>query len=67
MPGRITPGTTAAERQAKQRAADEKKAQKANDLFRQQMEQGKVTPQNIQKIKNQIAKRTGFYPMGDTN
>jgi hypothetical protein len=67
MPGRIKPGMTAGERIQKQRAADERKAQMAEDLFRQKMQQGKVTPQNIQKIKEQIAKRTGAYPMGDTN
>jgi hypothetical protein len=67
MPGRIRPGKTAAERQQMRQAADERKAQMAEDLYRQKMEQGKVTPQNIQKIKNQIAKRTGFYPLGDTN
>ena len=67
MPGRIRPGMTADERKQKQRAADDRAAQRAEDLFRQMMQQGKVTPQNIQKIKEQIAKRTGAYPLGDTN
>ncbi len=67
MPGRITPGTTAAERRAKQRAKDDAAAKRAEDLFRQMMQQGKVTPQNIRKIKEQIAQRTGAYPLGDTN
>jgi len=58
---------TADERKQKQRAADDRAAQRAEDLFRQMMQQGKVTPQNIQKIKEQIAKRTGAYPLGDTN
>ena len=67
MPGRIKPGMTAAERMQKAQAADERKAKLAEDMFRQQMQQGKVTPQNIQKIKEQIAKKTGAYPLGDTN
>ena len=67
MPGRIRPGMTAAERMQKTQAADERKAKMAEDMFRQQMQQGKVTPQNIQKIKEQIAKKTGAYPLGDTN
>jgi hypothetical protein len=67
MPGRIRPGMTAAERMQKAQAADERKAKMAEDMFRQQMQQGKVTPQNIQKIKEQIAKKTGAYPLGDTN
>jgi len=67
MPGRIRPGMTAAERMQKIQAADERKAKLAEDMFRQQMRQGKVTPQNIQKIKEQIAKKTGAYPLGDTN
>ena len=67
MPGRIKPGMTAAERIQKAQAADERKAKMAEDMFRQQMQQGKVTPQNIQKIKEQIAKKTGAYPLGDTN
>ena len=67
MPGRIKPGMTAAERMQKAQAADERKAKMAEDMFRQQMQQGKVTPQNIQKIKEQIAKKTGAYPLGDTN
>lgn len=67
MPGRIRPGMTVGERKQKQRAADDRAAQRAEDLFRQMMQQGKVTPQNIQKIKEQIAKRTGAYPLGDTN
>jgi hypothetical protein len=67
MPGRIKPGITAAERMQKAQAADERKAKLAEDMFRQQMQQGKVTPQNIQKIKEQIAKKTGAYPLGDTN
>ncbi len=67
MPGRIRPGTTASERKAKIKAEDARKAQMAEDLFRQKMDQGKVTPSNIRKIKEQIARRTGAYPLGDTN
>jgi len=58
---------TAAERVKKNNAMDERKAQLAEDMFRQKMQQGKVTPQNIQKIKEQIARKTGAYPLGDTN
>ena len=67
MPGRIRPGITASERKAKIKAEDDRKAQMAEDLFRQKMQQGKVTPSNIRKIKEQIARRTGAYPLGDTN
>jgi len=67
MPGRIRPGMTAAERVKKNNAIDERNAQLAEDMFRQKMQQGKVTPQNIQKIKEQIARKTGAYPLGDTN
>jgi ribosomal protein L29 len=67
MPGRIRPGMTAAERVKKNNAMDERKAQLADDMFREKMKQGKVTPQNIQKIKEQIARKTGAYPLGDTN
>jgi hypothetical protein len=31
------------------------------------MDQGKVNPGNIRKIKEQIAKKTGAYPLGATN
>lgn len=67
MPGRIRPGITASERKARIKAEDDRKSQLAEDLFRQKMEQGKVTPSNIRKIKEQIARRTGAYPLGDTN
>ncbi len=67
MPGRIRPGMTAAERVKKNNAMDERKAQLAEDMLRKKMQQGKVTPQNIQKIKEQIARKTGAYPLGDTN
>ena len=36
-------------------------------MFQQMMKDGKVTPSNIRKVKDQIAKKTGAYPMGDTN
>ncbi len=67
MPGRIRPGMTASERIKKNEAMDARKAQMAEDLFRKMMDQGKVTPGNIRKIKEQIAKKTGAYPLGDTN
>jgi hypothetical protein len=40
---------------------------RAEAMFQKMMEQGKVTPSNIRKIKEQIAKKTGAYPLGDTN
>lgn len=40
---------------------------KAEAMFQKMMQQGKVTPGNIRKVKEQIAKKTGVYPMGDTN
>ena len=67
MPGRIRPGMTAKELKQKNAAADEKKSQMAEDLFQKMMDQGKVNPGNIRKIKEQIAKKTGAYPLGATN
>jgi len=58
---------TAKEIKQKNAAADEKKSQMAEDLFQKMMDQGKVTPGNIRKIKEQIAKKTGAYPLGATN
>lgn len=40
---------------------------KAEAMYRKMMEQGLVTPANIRKVKEQIAKKTGAYPLGDTN
>jgi len=58
---------TAKEIKQKNAAADNRKSQMAEDLFQKMMDQGKVTPGNIRKIKEQIAKKTGAYPLGDTN
>ena len=60
MPGRIRPGVTA-------EAREYAKVQKAEAMFQKMMKDGKVTPSNIRKVKDQIAKKTGAYPMGDTN
>ena len=67
MPGRISPGMTASERKAKIKAADERKMQLAEDMFEKLIQQGKVTPQNIQKVKTRIANKTGAWPLGGTN
>lgn len=40
---------------------------KAEAMFQKMIQQGKVTPGNIRQIKEQIAKKTGAYPMGGTN
>lgn len=40
---------------------------KAEAEYRKQMSAGKVTPQNIGKVKASIAKKTGVWPNGDTN
>ena len=40
---------------------------KAEAAYRRMMEKGKVTPANIRKVKEKIAKKFGAYPMGDTN
>jgi ribosomal protein L29 len=58
---------TAKEIKQKNAAADERKSQMAEDLFQKMMDQGKVNPGNIRKIKEQIAKKTGAYPLGATN
>ena len=40
---------------------------KAEAMYRKMMEQGLVKAGNVRKIKEQIAKKTGAYPLGDTN
>jgi hypothetical protein len=40
---------------------------KAEAMFQKMLQQGKVTPSNIRKIKEQIANKTGAYPMGGTD
>ena len=40
---------------------------KAEAMLRKMMDEGKVNPSNIRKIKEQIAKKTGAYPLGATN
>ena len=37
---------------------------KAEAMYEKMIQQGKVTPGNIRKIKEKIAKKTGAYPMG---
>jgi len=55
-------------RQAKKESRREDKAiARAEAMYRKMMEQGLVSPANIRKIKEQIANKTGAYPMGDTN
>jgi len=67
MPGRISKGMTASERKAKIKAADERKMQLAEDMYEKMIQQGKVTPANIDKIKTRIANKTGAWPLGGTN
>ena len=67
MPGRIMPGVTASDRKKAIRAADERKSQQAEALFEKMIQQGLVTPANIQKVKEQIARKTGAWPLGGTN
>ena len=40
---------------------------KAEAMFQKMIQQGKVTPSNIRKVKEQIANKTGAYPMGGGN
>lgn len=55
-------------RQAKkEERREEKNMARAEALFRKAMQQGKVTPGNINKIKRDIAAKTGVYPLGDTD
>lgn len=42
-------------------------AAKAEAEYRKQMAAGKVTPKNIAKVKDAIAKKYGSWPNGDTN
>jgi len=67
MPGRISKGMTASERKEKIKAADERKMQLAEDMYEKMIQQGKVTPANIDKIKTRIANKTGAWPLGGTN
>lgn len=67
MPGRIRPGKTAEQRKQEIDAIDNAKIAKAEAMFEKLIQQGKVTPSNIRKIKEKIANKTGAYPMGGTN
>jgi hypothetical protein len=58
MPGRLRPPT---------KGPSDAKVQQAEDMFRKMMQGGKVTASNIKKVKERIAKKTGVYPIGDTN
>lgn len=67
MPGRISPGKTAGQRKQEINAAENVKIVRAEEMFQRMIQQGKVTPANIRQIKEQIAKKTGAYPLGGTN
>ena len=67
MPGRISPGKTAEQRKKEIDAADNAKLAKAEAMFEKMIQQGKVTPANIRKIKERIANKTGAYPLGGTD
>jgi hypothetical protein len=57
MPGRISPGKTAQQRKKEINAAENAAIAKAEAMFEKMIQQGKV--------KNQIANKTGAYPMGN--
>ena len=40
---------------------------KAEAMLQKMMDEGKVNPGNIRKVKEQIANKTGAYPMGGGN
>lgn len=67
MPGRIRPGKTAEQRKKEINAAENAAIAKAEAMFEKMIQQGKVTPANIRKIKERIANKTGAYPLGGTN
>ena len=48
-------------------AAMERSVVKAEKMYEKMIKQGLVNPGNIRKVKEQIAKKTGAYPMGGTN
>ena len=55
-------------RQAKKEEARENAAiARAEAMYRKKMQQRKVTPGTINKIKRRIAEKTGVYPLGDTD
>jgi len=65
MPGRISSGKTAQQRKKEINAAENAAIAKAEAMFEKMIQQGKVNPSNIRKIKDQIANKTGAYPMGN--
>ena len=55
-------------RQAKKEDKRENAAiAKAEAMLAKMMREGKVNPGNIRKIKEEIARKTGAYPLGGTN
>ena len=48
-------------------AAMERSVIKAEKMYEKMIKQGLVNPGNIRKVKEQIAKKTGAYPMGGTD
>jgi hypothetical protein len=55
-------------RQAKKEDKRENAAiAKAEAMLAKMMREGKVNPGNIRKIKEEIARKTGAYPLGATN
>ena len=48
-------------------AAMERSVIKAEKMYEKMIKQGLVNPGNLRKVKEQIAKKTGAYPMGGTN
>lgn len=48
-------------------AAMERSVVKAEKMYEKMIKQGLVNPGNIRKVKEQIAKKTGAYPMGGTD
>ena len=43
------------------------KIAKAEAMLAKMMREGKVNPGNIHKVKEEIARKTGAYPLGATN
>ena len=59
------------EARAKQPMREERrenaKISKAEAMLAKMMREGKVNPGNIRKVKEEIARKTGAYPLGATN
>jgi len=60
-----SPDEARAKQPMRENRRENAKIAKAEAMFEKMIQQGKVNPSNIRKIKDQIANKTGAYPMGN--